>query len=268
MTRIKFKLQGFPQIKEGKLDLDNSQVILNGQNYSINQLTFDNPISGTLYGTVLNYKGEYELLKPEMDEKPYQKPPEAPVLYIKPVNTFSSHQKPIPLPEGEEQVQIGAALGLVIGQTATKVKAEDALDYIEGYTVVNDVSLPFASVYRPAIKQKARDGFCPIGPWIVKRDEIKDPHQLTTKVWVNGELKQENNTNNLIRTIPELLEDVTEFMTLYEGDVLLVGVPEHQPYARLGDRVKIEVEHVGFLEHDVVKESDVYTREVSADEVR
>ncbi|MGP4071137.1 fumarylacetoacetate hydrolase family protein [Piscibacillus sp. B03] len=268
MSRIKFKLQGFSQIKEGELDLTNQLVKLHGQDYSVDQLTFDNPISDTLYGTILNYKGEYDLLKPEMDEKPYQKPPEAPILYIKPVNTFSSHQSPIPLPEGEEQVQIGAALGLVIGQTATKVKQEDAFDYIEGYTVVNDVSLPIENVYRPAIKQKSRDGFCPIGPWIIERDQVKDPHQLSTKVWINGELKQENSTRNLIRTIPELIADVTEFMTLYEGDVLLVGVPENPPYARIGDRVKIEIEKVGYLENKVVKEADVYVGEVSADEVR
>ncbi|MDV2582424.1 fumarylacetoacetate hydrolase family protein [Alkalibacillus haloalkaliphilus] len=268
MTRVNFKLQGFSQLKKGTLHDNFQKITIDDKQYNADQLKFDNPITGTLYGTLLNYKGEYEQLKPEMNDKPYQKPPEAPVLYIKPINTFSTHHNPIPLPEGEEQVQIGAALGLVVGQTATKVKAEEAYDYIKGYTIVNDVSLPISSYYRPVIKQKARDGFCPIGPWVVNQDEIRDPHNLAIKVSVNGEVKQENYTGNLIRPIPELVSEVTEFMTLYEGDVLLIGVPEDPPLAKEGDQVSIEIEQVGRLNNRVVHEDDVFVSEVAVDEAR
>ena len=114
----------------------------------------------------------------------------------------------------------------MIGKQATHVSEEEALDYVSGYTIVNDVSVPHKSVYRPAVQQKSRDGFCPIGPWIVNRDAVANPDNLVVRVFINDELRQENNTSNLIRSISRLLVDVTDYMTLSPGDVLLVGVPE------------------------------------------
>lgn len=254
------KLKGIEQLKEGYLN--QQEVELNNEKLNLSQLNFDNPISGTLYGTVLNYQGEYEALESEMNEDPYKAPPQAPILYIKPINTFSSQDMPVPLPSGEKEVQIGAALGVVIGKTAKQVKEDEVFDYIEGYTIVNDVSLPYNSVYRPPIKQKARDGFCPIGPWIVNQNDVYDPHHLDIKVFINGVVRQENNTKNLIRRIPQLVKDVTDFMTLYEGDVLLVGVPENQPLAQKGDRISIEIEQIGQLNNYIVDEEDFYVSEV------
>ena len=108
---------------------------------------------------------------------------------------------------------------------------ENALTYVAGYTIVNDVSVPHDSVYRPAVQHKARDGFCPIGPWIIDRHEVDNPDDLTIRVFINDKLQQENSTSNLIRSVSRLLADVTEFMTLSPGDVLLVGVPEEAPQA-------------------------------------
>jgi 5-oxopent-3-ene-1,2,5-tricarboxylate decarboxylase/2-hydroxyhepta-2,4-diene-1,7-dioate isomerase len=187
-------------------------------------------------------------------QAPYKQPPKAPVLYIKPVNTLTGANSGIPLPTGEEKLEMGASLAVVIGKTATRVKAEDAFDYIEGYTIANDVSIPHASVYRPAIKQKARDGFCPIGPWIVSKEDVANPDQLDIRVYVNGELKQENSTRNFIRPVSKLIEDVTDFMTLRPGDVLLAGVPEGAPLAGKGDRVRIEISGMGALENTIVPE--------------
>lgn len=121
-----------------------------------------------------------------------------------------------------------------------------------GYTVANDVSIPHSSVYRPAIKEKARDGFCPIGPWIVENEEIPNPDDLDITVHINGELKQQQTTRNLIRSVDELIAEVTSFMTLYEGDTLLIGVPENPPLARNGDVVKITIAGIGSLENQVV----------------
>ena len=116
------------------------------------------------------------------------------------------------------------------------------------------MSLPHDSLYRPAYKEKARDGFCPIGPWIVERDEVGNPDDLRVRVYINDELKQENTTSNLIRDVEQLLVEVTDFMTLYEGDVLLVGIPEKVPLARENDYVKIEIEGIGTLANKVVRE--------------
>lgn len=256
MQKVTLKLRGIEQLLEG--EVQSSEVIdIQGIDYQIESLPVDVPVNGTVYGALLNYQGAYDKLKPAMEEAPYQHPPKAPVLYIKPKNTFISSGQPIPLPENETGLEMGAALAIVIGKTATKVSEENALDYVLGYTIANDVSIPHENVHRPAVKQKARDGFCPIGPWITSSDSIENPNELHIKVFVNGELKQENMTKNLIRSVEKLLADVTDYMTLYKGDVLLVGVPENAPIAKENDLVKIEIEGIGSIENRVLNEQHV-----------
>ncbi|KKE77699.1 4-hydroxyphenylacetate isomerase [Bacilli bacterium] len=257
MINIKFKHQGVQQLKEGFYQSDNKLIQVDGKQYHLNDLKFDVPISGTIYGTALNYKAAYAQIEPFMNEGPYKAPPIAPILYIKPVNTHIGNGVSIPLPEGFEEVCIGAALGVVIGKTARKVNKENALDYVAGYTIVSDVSIPHESIYRPAYKEKARDGFCPIGPWIVDKNSVSNPNELGIRVYVNGELKQVNNTSNLIRSVEQLLADVTDFMTLYEGDTLLVGIPENAPIVKENDNVLIEIEKIGTLENKVINENAV-----------
>ncbi|MHA6252270.1 fumarylacetoacetate hydrolase family protein [Oceanobacillus sp. CAU 1775] len=255
MQNINLKLKGVRQYLTG---VANQGIVeINGMEYNSDDLPVDIPIDGTIYGTLLNYQGEYKTLEPVMEKKPYNKPPNAPVLYIKPKNTFTSHRNPILLPEKTDALQIGAALGIVIGKNATKVMEKDAREFIAGYTIINDVSIPHKSVHRPAVKEKSRDSFCPIGPWIVSSESVKNPNDLSIKVSINGEVKQENSTKNLIRPIEKLIADVTEFMTLYKGDVLLVGVPENAPLAKENDLVKIEIEDIGILENRVINERDV-----------
>ncbi|HLR69620.1 fumarylacetoacetate hydrolase family protein [Virgibacillus alimentarius] len=256
MSNVIMKLRGVSQLQEARVNQENT-VEINQRNLQVNELSFDVPVSGTVYGTLLNYQGAYKAFESQMHEKPYKAPPKKPVLYIKPKNTFASHGAAIPLPEGVSELQMGAALGLVIGKTAKQVKADEALEYMKGFTVVNDVSIPHESVHRPAVKEKARDGFCPMGPWVMEREAITDPDALNIRVFINDELKQENNTKHLIRSIGTLMADVTEFMTLYAGDVLLVGVPENAPLAKENDVVKIEMEGVGTLKNTIKKENDV-----------
>ena len=155
---------------------------------------------------------------------------------------------------------MGAALGIVIGKNAVAVNEQSALDYVAGFTIVNDVSIPHESIYRPAVQQKARDGFCPIGPWIVDRQSVSNPDDLPIRVYINDELRQENSTTNLIRPVARLLADVTEFMTLNPGDVLLVGVPEEAPQAKLGDKVRVEIAGIGILENVIVDEKTFIRR--------
>ncbi|MCM3399880.1 fumarylacetoacetate hydrolase family protein [Oceanobacillus profundus] len=257
MSKVKFKHQGIQQIKEGIYQADQNRIEFDGKQCPLNELSLDVPVSGTVYGTLLNYKGEYAKLESSMNNDPYKAPPKAPILYIKPINTHIGYDAAIPLPEGFDEVSIGAALGVVIGKPAKKIKKENALDYVAGYTIVNDVSIPHESFYRPAYKEKARDGFCPIGPWVLDRDAIGNPNELGIRVLINGELKQENTTSNLIRSVERLLEEVTDFMTLYEGDILLVGVPENAPLAKENDSVKIEIDGIGTLTNKVVKEKVV-----------
>ena len=239
-----------------RIDVDAaaSAVRLGGRVSSVDAVDWDVPTRGTVYGTLLNYRGALAALGAAMHEAPYQEPPRAPVLYIKPANTWIAYGAPIPLPAGVDAVEIGAALGIVIGTTASRVSESRALDYVAGYTIVNDVCEPHASVYRPAIRQRCRDGFCPIGPWIIARHEVNAPDALNTCVLINGRRIAENTTANLIRPVAKLIADITEFMTLTAGDVLLTGVPENAPRARVGDRVRIEIDGVGALENTLVAE--------------
>ncbi|MGV3464847.1 MAG: fumarylacetoacetate hydrolase family protein [Heyndrickxia sp.] len=251
MSKVIFTFQGTNLFLDG--EASENFLHHNGKSYEINKLPLEAPVSGTIYGTLLNYRGALSQMGDVVYEAPYKKPPEAPILYIKPINTIIGYGMPIPLPLDEIELEIGAALGIVIGRSATKVSESQALDYVEGYTIVNDVSIPHKSVYRPPVKYNARDGFCPVGPWIVDKEGI-NPDSLNIKVFINNELMQENTTANLIRSVPKLISEVTAFMTLSKGDVLLVGIPENPPIAKEGDQVGIEIEGIGRLENRVVKE--------------
>lgn len=210
--------------------------------------------TGTLFGIALNYRGLLEKRLEEFQSPPYQKLPVKPVLFIKTPNTRNGHDLPLVYPSGVERLQPGPALGVVIGKNASRVSEQDALQYVAGYTVINEFSLPEDSYYRPAVKAKCRDGFCSIGPQFIPAEEVKDPHSLTLKLFVNGELRQENSTANFVRTIAQLVAELSEFMTLYAGDVLITGTPEGRVDVLPGDRVEVEIEGIGRLANTVVAE--------------
>lgn len=257
MSKAKIKLRGISQIHEVDVNPADDTVEQNGMYYSVDKLPLDSLVSGTIYGVLLNYKGAFATLGDAMFEPPYKGEPKAPVLYIKPANTVVGYGMPIPLPADVPELEIGAALGVVIGRTAVRVNEADALEHIAGYTVVNDVSIPHDSVYRPAVSQKCRDGFCPVGPWIIERDAVANADSLDVRVFINGELRQRNTTANLIRNAARLIAEITDFMTLNSGDVLLVGVPEDAPLAQAGDRVRVEINGVGSLENTIVHEHEL-----------
>ncbi|WP_421101066.1 fumarylacetoacetate hydrolase family protein [Sporosarcina psychrophila] len=256
MSRARIKVFGENELVSVDVNIVTSTITIEDCAVNANEIQLDIPITGTVFGTLLNYKGALERLADAVNDKPYSAPPIAPVLYIKPANTFNRYGAEIPMPAGLSRLEMGAALGLVIGKQAVAVDEENALAYVAGYTIINDVSVPHDSVYRPAVRHKARDGFCPIGPWIIDRQEVDTPDDLTIRVFINDKLQQENSTSNLIRSVSRLLADVTEFMTLNRGDVLLVGVPEEAPQAKIGDKVRIEIAGIGSLENFIVDEKE------------
>jgi 5-oxopent-3-ene-1,2,5-tricarboxylate decarboxylase/2-hydroxyhepta-2,4-diene-1,7-dioate isomerase len=253
------RLHGMAQPNEAAVDPRAAAVRVGERSVACDRLAWDPPVAGTVYGTLLNYKGALAALGDAVNQPPYKAPPQAPVLYVKPANTLIGAGAPIPVPAGIDALEIGAALGIVIGRTACALSESSALDYVAGYTIVNDVSVPhFPNYYRPSIRYKCRDGFCPIGPWVIARRLVPNPDKLVVRVFVDGEVKQQNSTANLIRSVARLLADVTDFMTLSPGDVLMVGVPEGAPLARAGQRVAIEIEGIGRLENPLVAEADVF----------
>jgi 5-oxopent-3-ene-1,2,5-tricarboxylate decarboxylase / 2-hydroxyhepta-2,4-diene-1,7-dioate isomerase len=219
-------------------------------------VTMDVPpyrLSGTVYGALLNHRTALQALGDAVNRPPYNAAPQAPVLYIKPRNTLASDGDYIAVPPGVDELEVGASLGLVIGRPSCRLTEDRALESVAGYLIVNDVSVPHPSYYRPSIPFKTRDGFCPLGPRVVPRTAIANPDALTIRVYIDGVLKQATTNSQLVRPVARLLADVTEFMTLMPGDVLAVGVASPAPRIRAGERAGIEIEGLGRLENPIVE---------------
>jgi 5-oxopent-3-ene-1,2,5-tricarboxylate decarboxylase/2-hydroxyhepta-2,4-diene-1,7-dioate isomerase len=204
-------------------------------------------LSGTVYGTLLNHRSALQLLGDAVNLPPYGAPPSAPVLYLKPRNTLALPGQFVRIPPGTPDLEVGACLGLVMGRAACRLSAPHALEYVAGYLIVADVSIPHASFHRPSIRYKARDGYCPLGPAVTARAAVADPDVLTIRAYVDDALVQTSSTADLIRPIARLLEDVTEFMTLAPGDVLAVGAASPAVRVRPGQTLRIEIDGLGSL---------------------
>ena len=186
---------------------------------------------GTVYGTLLNFKNEWDLWAPRMTQDPYKAAPQAPVLYVKSANTFNPRSELV-LQDGILEVDIGATLGVVIGASGQP-----------GSTVLlNDWSVPHGSYYRPPVKFRCRDGYLGVGPLRPWADW--DVAGLILQVTRNGASVQTVDFSQLKRPLAQLLADVQAFMGLQQGDVLMLGTDclsdGSRPRARAGDTVCIE----------------------------
>jgi len=210
---------------------------------------------GTVYGTLLNHRDALAALGEQVHAAPYKAPPKAPVLYIKPRNTWAKPGDAVVVPTDAPELEMGATLGLVIGRTACRVNTAEALSFVAGYVVMNDISVPHAAVYRPSMRFKCRDGFCPMGDVVPASSDIV-PDALAITVTLDGAVAHRSSTAGLIRPVAQLLADVTEFMTLHPGDVLAVGVAAGAPRACAGQQVTIAIEGIGELAHTLVAEAN------------
>lgn len=201
--------------------------------------------AGTVYGTLLNFRGELKALAPQTTQPPYKAPPNAPVLYVKTANTWSPHGSEIAVPANVPEVEVGASVGMVIGEGGAVV----------GYVLMNDLSLPHASFFRPPVKFKCIDGFLGIGESVRDTKDVPDSAAIRVEVRINGELKQSVDFSQLHRPAARLLADVTEFMTLAPGDVLMLGCDLGRPLARAGDRIDISSPGFATLSNTLVKEA-------------
>jgi 2-keto-4-pentenoate hydratase/2-oxohepta-3-ene-1,7-dioic acid hydratase in catechol pathway len=189
--------------------------------------------------------------------------PKAPLLFAKWPNTLIGHGDPIVLPPETEQVDYEAELGVVIGTKARRVSERDALDHVEGYICLNDVSardLQFAD--GQWTRGKSPDTFCPVGPRLVPRGEIADPQALAVRCLVNGEALQDSSTAQMIFSVAEIIAYASQVITLDPGDLIATGTPAgvgifRDPKVLLqdGDEVSVEIEGLGTLTNPVTKES-------------
>jgi 2-keto-4-pentenoate hydratase/2-oxohepta-3-ene-1,7-dioic acid hydratase in catechol pathway len=188
--------------------------------------------------------------------------PERPVFFTKVTTTVNGPFGDIPVDARvSEQNDWEVELGVIIGTGGKNIPRDKALDHVFGYTVINDVSARDVQTAhgKQFFKGKSLDGHCPMGPWLVTKDEIADPHALPLRCRVNGELKQEGNTRDLIFDIPAIIEWLSLGMTLLPGDVIATGTPSGVGFARTppeylwpGDVVECEVEGIGTIRNRVV----------------
>lgn len=210
------------------------------------------PTRGTVIGVALNGMAEWDALAPAMSAAPYKAPPEAPVLYLKPANTWSGAFDPVTVPASVAEVEIGATLAVVLSRDASHVRVADAWHHFGGVTLVNDLSIPSPSYYRPPVKQKCVDGFCVIGPWIAPMPAV--PEALEITVTLNGDPVQTLAVAAMRRCFAQLTAAISSFMTLRTGDVLLLGLGTDRPRARAGDLVTVACPGIGRQETRLVAE--------------
>jgi 5-oxopent-3-ene-1,2,5-tricarboxylate decarboxylase/2-hydroxyhepta-2,4-diene-1,7-dioate isomerase len=214
--------------------------------------------AGTVYGVLLNSKDEWAAWAAQMTEPPYKAAPKAPALYVKTANTWSTCGSAIGLPTRAPEVEIGASLAMVFGAAAQRVSAANALSHVAGYVLVNDLSLPHASFYRPPVKFKNLDGFLGIGPRLATPGEVGDPAGVQLEVRVDRKLCQTVDCAQMRRSAAQLIADVSEFMTLRRGDILLLGLGANRPLARAGQHIEIRapgISALGTLTNTLIQET-------------
>ena len=176
--------------------------------------------------------------------------PERPLLFLKPPNTVAGHGDLVSLPAGKERIDHEAELGVVIGEQCRHVDEAEAMDVVAGFTCVNDLSnRDDQRQEQNWVRGKAFDGAAPIGPVVAPVEDVPDDASIELRV--NGETRQSSSRSELIFSIPELIAEITTYLTLEPGDVIATGTPAGVSPLEDGDRIEVEIEGVGTLEHGV-----------------
>jgi 5-oxopent-3-ene-1,2,5-tricarboxylate decarboxylase / 2-hydroxyhepta-2,4-diene-1,7-dioate isomerase len=215
--------------------------------------------AGTVYGVLLNSQDEWDALAPQMNLPLHKAAPRAPVLFIKTANTWSESGSAIAVPARLAQVECSATVAMVIGSAARQVRPENALACVSSFVLMNDLSVPHASFFRPPVKFKNLDGFLGFGSRLAPRTEVCEPTKFRLELRINGELRQRVDFSRMRRDAAQLLVDISEFMTLHPGDVLMLGCGAGRPLARVGDRIEISAPGtpaLGTLTNNLVAENE------------
>ncbi|MCP4597658.1 fumarylacetoacetate hydrolase family protein [Neptuniibacter sp.] len=212
----------------------------------------NNPIvKGKLVCVALNDSDQFEAMQAEFNEAPYKSAPTQPVLYFKPHNTWSTDGAEVEWAADADSMVVGASLAVVFGKECCRVSPEEALDYVGGYTLVHDFSLPEKSYYRPDIKGKCLDGTAPIGATVVPASDVADPQALAVVTKVNGEVVNEMPLSRTVRGVAELISTISYIMTLQPGEVIAVAFPGDRAPVNKGDKVTSEIAGVVALNNQM-----------------
>jgi acylpyruvate hydrolase len=223
--------------------VDPEAVPVEDPSWALDEVTLLAPVPTprAIFGIGLNYADHVREMGGE--------PPERPVVFTKLPSSAAPPNAPVHCPKVVKRLDYEGELAVVMGPGRS----------VAGYAVADDVSARDLQGREPQwTRAKGADGFCPYGPWVTTADEVPDPHALALRTWVNGELRQDSNTSNLIFSVPELIAFISETCTLHPGDVILTGTPagvgmgqDPPRFLASGDVVRIEIERLGAIEHAV-----------------
>ena len=185
--------------------------------------------------------------------------PESPIVFSKIPETVIGNGQPIKIDKNvSASIDYEVELAVIIGKKGKNISVQNAQNHIWGYTIINDVTArDLQSLHSQWLIGKSQDTFCPMGPWVTTADGI-DLNDTSIKCWINGELRQNSNTNKLIFDIPKIIEAISNGITLNKGDVIATGTPsgvgigfDPPKYLKPGDKTKLEIENIGVLQNPV-----------------
>ncbi len=221
-------------------------------------------------GKILALAGNYQSHLKEGGKEIIDAGNSTPRVFIKPVTCINHHEGAIRIPKRSNKIDYEIELGVVIGKRCRYVKEREALKFVAGYLVFNDISARKLIIQENRLPREGDkwfdwlngkwfDTFAPIGPYLVTVDEIDDPQNLNMKLWVNGELRQDGNTGQMIFTVAQIIQWIAEFMTLEPGDIIATGTTAGvgmttSTFLKPGDVIEAEIEKIGRLKNIVAEE--------------
>jgi 5-oxopent-3-ene-1,2,5-tricarboxylate decarboxylase/2-hydroxyhepta-2,4-diene-1,7-dioate isomerase len=237
------------QLTDVTVNDSHNAVLADGTVIAETEANWQPPCTGKMFVLGLNYADHAAELA--------FKAPEEPLVFLKAPNTLLGHRQNTYRPDQVDYMHYECELVAVIGKTAKNVSRAEAMDYIGGYTVGNDYAIRdyLENYYRPNLRVKSRDTCTPLGPYIIDAADVADPHNLALRTYINGELKQEGSTKDMVFNIPFLVEYLSAIMTLEPGDMIFTGTPEGLADVQPGDEIVTEVERVGRLVNYIINES-------------
>ena len=243
------------KIYEGLVDADEIHVIkgsfwehyeVSGKKHRISEVRFLPPVIPTKVVCVgQNYLGHIEELGAPV--------PQEPIIFLKPPSCLIGHEHPITCARDAERIDYEGELAIVIKHRMKSVDESDTLNYVLGYSCFNDVTERNMVAKNPFLLSlsKGFDSFGPFGPWIVTD---LDPNNLMLKTYLNGEIKQQDNTKNCVFSVQQVLSFISKYMTLFPGDIVITGTPRGIAPMKSGDTVEVEIENIGTLRNTVQAE--------------
>lgn len=216
---------------------------------------------GTIIALGLNYADHAKELSKELSSVAQDEP----LVFLKGPNALVGHRGVTRRPADVTFMHYECELAVVIGRTARRVSAAQALAHVAGYTVANDYAFRdyLENWYRPNLRVKNRDGATALGPWLVDAADVPDPQALALRTLVNGEVTQQGSTRDMIHGVAALIEYLSGFMTLAPGDLILTGTPDGIVDVKAGDEVVTEIDGVGRLVNTVVADDTDRTGEAA-----